>query len=111
MADDVRVELSEYQPGAYAVLRGSVPWGMSKTLMAAQESSVADFADVALTHMVKEWSVKDEAGVPLPLPREAKPEDLLWIDTGIVMAIAGAAGKALKKATAPPNGATASSTS
>ena len=104
----MRLDLSALQPGAYAVLRDRATWGLMKKVQAnlnAESDTVKDpvqFADDMLQGLVTEWSVKDDDGMLVPLPKLATPDQIDNIAAEIIGHVLQAARKVLSSGAPDP---------
>lgn len=124
----MNVDLSAYQPGAYAVIRDVVPWGVTAAslevqakIRKAQKEENDDiftpqddqkFMLMVLNNMVREWKIKDDDGNDLPSPRDIQDKDLRFVDARIIGMVFQKARDAMNaEVNADPNSGSASSTS
>lgn|GEM_PF-6248006 len=110
MAEAIRVDLSEFQEGAWADLRPVVPWGLVKkigtTVLASGDSLGA--VDVVVRGIVSGWNVADDEGRALPAPSECTDEQLEGVDARIITAINEAAKPLLERIRGKADGASTS---
>lgn len=103
----MRIDLSDLQPSAYAVLKDQVPYGLTKRMMGNTDKdgnfidTTAFIADTLKT-LVTEWGVKDTDGKLMPLPRDAKDEELENVDTRIIEKVIEHAHTLLKRSVPDP---------
>lgn len=113
----MRVDLDEYQVGAYAEILDTIPWKVLK--IASRLSNRSDVSpeeteqvnNVTLKTMVRFWNVKDALGDAVPIPKEA-PEDQIDLVDGLIIArILGEVMKLTRQVKIDPNSGNASSMS
>jgi hypothetical protein len=108
---DIRVDLGEFQAGAYALVRGTVPWGLAQRLAEAESLSPVQFIDLALRQMVEEFGMRGRDGEPLPPPRDMSDAQIDALDARVVARLATAIREVLSSLAPSPNAESASSIS
>lgn len=102
------MDLSAYQPGAYAVIRTHTLHGLQRELLRAarerqidvgalaqgQQTAALDLVDVleatTLKYQVIEWNLQDDDGTPLPGPKEVTAAHLAFCDGDLIQALMAA---------------------
>ena len=113
----MRVDLSEYQAGGYAILKDITPWGLIRSVskFASRDQLTDDEQQTAseamLKHLVKEWNVERDDGSPIPIPRLATQEEIDDVDGRIVVRLLAEAYQVVTKSSLDPNSKSASSAS
>lgn len=79
-----RIDLGDVQEGAYAVVRQEVPYGFARAARKLGQEDMADRLDLYLRSVVKEWSIRDVDGKPVPPPEQLTVEILDTIPASIV---------------------------
>jgi len=105
MAEGLRIDLSVYQPGAYAVIRKHTLHGLQRELLRlarergvdlqalaqGQQGAALDLVDAIDTTTIKyqvlEWNLRDDDGQPLPAPREVTAAHLAFCDAELMRAL------------------------
>lgn len=136
MADGMRIDLSAYQPGAWAVVRRHTVEGYTRAVARyAREVGVSPAAlqqndpeavgallqdpaqlhALAIRYQVIAWQVADDDGHPLPPPREVTADHLEWVDQELLNAVLAAIAQQRAAGDAevggPPNPSTGSGAS
>ncbi len=92
----VRVDLSEFQEGAYVVLSTVVPWGLTKKIITRLQDGSGQIGavEVVVDGLVKEWNVRGIDGdtVKLPLGKDG----LDGVESRLVMALTEQTNKILE---------------
>lgn len=111
----MRLDLSKFQPGAYAELREEAPYGLIKGLQPKMDAdgqpipiTLDDSAVNFMRFMVKEWNVVNVDGDALPTPRNVTLSDLELVNMNVVVEIVQSADKILAKSVPDPNSSSVS---
>ena len=110
----MRVDLNEFQNGAYAELRDLPPWAFMKETnkLAGKEELEPDdvqaLSDAYLKHFVREWNVKDLDGNDAPIPLKAQDGQLDYVDGRILVKLVQEARQVNTSVKLEPNSESAS---
>ncbi|MHB1937066.1 MAG: hypothetical protein ACYCOR_10830 [Acidobacteriaceae bacterium] len=91
-----RIDLSEYQEGAYVVLSTVVPWGLAKRIISRLQSGDGslEVVDIVVDGLAKEWNVRGIDGEPVTLPLAKDALD--GVDSRLVVALTEQTNKILE---------------
>ncbi len=118
----MRVELNEFQPGAYAEILDKIPWKVLKiasrtakrpdgTIPDLSPEETEKINEITLKTMVRFWNVKDTTGADVPIPQEATEAQIDMVDGLIIAKLLGEVIKLTKQVKIDPNSGNASSMS
>ena len=112
----MRIDLSEFQAGAYAEILDRLPWKVLKAGARVNRETVSkdetdQINDLALKTMVRAWNVKDVLGENVPLPASATEDQIDMIDGMIIGRILSEIMKLTHGVRIDPNSGTALSMS
>lgn len=116
----MRVELNEYQSGAYVEILDTIPWKVLKAVSRVSTIRMGEnipheetekVNDIVLKTMVRFWNVKDAIGNDVPIPKEASEEQLDLVDGLLIARILGEVMKLTRQVKVDPNSGNASSMS